>query len=327
MTNTDMNFTEATANDPAVVMPFRPTVSRYYDTGVAAAFFERSGQEEKIAAGTVLFVENEKSSKQGILTQPISTALFKKSLSDGLFSKANAHRMYFLADGEVELTVGDKPIDIIKAGGVFGEMAVISELPGMETPAVRSATATAQTECKAWSMDVAQVEKGLTKTPEFALMLMSVMFERLRFLASRMASRAGEGEHVTKKAEPVFDAATVDMLQDKLERAAIVRFSEGAKIMREGQPGTSMYIVIEGRVTVGINKQIVEKLSPGGVFGEMALVDQSPRVATAVARTDCALLSINRGTLISMVKSDPVIGMSMMRAVAERVRYMNSLFA
>jgi len=229
MTNTDMNFTEATANDSAALSPFRPTGSRYYDTGVAAAFFERSGQEEKIAAGTVLFVENEKSSKQGILTQPISTALFKKSLSDGLFSKANAHRMYFLADGEVELTAGGKPIDTIKAGGVFGEMAVISELPGMEAPAVRSATATTKSACTAWSMDVAQVEKGLTKTPEFALMLMSVMFERLRFLASRMASRAGEGEHVTKKAEPVFDAATVDMLQDKLERAAIVRFSEGAK--------------------------------------------------------------------------------------------------
>jgi CRP/FNR family transcriptional regulator, cyclic AMP receptor protein len=58
----------------------------------------------------------------------------------------------------------------------------------------------------------------------------------------------------------------------------------------------------------------------------MALVDQSPRVATAVARTDCALLSINRAALIALVRSDPAIGMAMMRAVAARIRYMNSFF-
>ncbi len=329
MTDDDMNFTAASQGEAAAIAPFRPTVSRYYDATVAAAFFEQSGKAETITAGTVLFAENDKSVTKGILTQPLSKALFKNPLSEGLFTKSNAHRMYFLSDGEVEITAGGKTIDTIKPGGVFGEMAVISEMPGdtKPAPAARSATATARTDCKGWSMDVAQAEAGLTKTPEFCLMLMSVMFERLRFLAARLTANAGEGQHVSKQSEPVFDAATVAALEEKLERATIVRFSEGQKIMREGQSGTSMYIVVEGRVTVGINKQIVEKLSPGGVFGEIALVDQAPRIATAVARTDCALLSLNRGTLISLVKSDPAIGMAMMRGVAERVRYMNSLFA
>ncbi|MBL8512568.1 MAG: Crp/Fnr family transcriptional regulator, partial [Betaproteobacteria bacterium] len=64
----------------------------------------------------------------------------------------------------------------------------------------------------------------------------------------------------------------------------------------------------------------------GGVFGEMALVDNAPRAASVVAREDCALLSINRDALLALVKSDPATGMAMMRAVAARLRYMNSLF-
>ena len=97
--------------------------------------------------------------------------------------------------------------------------------------------------------------------------------------------------------------------------------------MKEGQTGMTMYIVLEGRVNISIDKKVVEKLVPGGVFGEMALVDQSSRTASAVARTDCALLSINREALIALVKSDTAIGMAMMRCVADRIRYMNSLFA
>ena len=175
-------------------------------------------------------------------------------------------------------------------------------------------------------LDGVETEAGLNKTPEFALMLRSVMFERLRFLAARLATRDVAKAKISSRSEPVFDAATLKVLEDKLERATVVRFYEGRQIMKEGNPGTTMYIVLEGRVTIAINNKIVEKLVPGGVFGEMALVDQSPRTASAIARTDCALLSINRDTLVGLVKSDPAVGMAMMRCVADRMRYMNSLF-
>jgi CRP-like cAMP-binding protein len=88
-----------------------------------------------------------------------------------------------------------------------------------------------------------------------------------------------------------------------------------------------MYVVFEGEVAVAVGRRIVEKLGAGGVFGEMALVDEMPRTASAGARTDCALLSMNRDQLIKLVRSNPGAGMAMMRAVAERVRYMNSILA
>ena len=65
---------------------------------------------------------------------------------------------------------------------------------------------------------------------------------------------------------------------------------------------------------------MVERLGPGGVFGEMALIDQSPRLANAAAETDCALLAINRNVFLNLVKSAPTFGISLLAATAERVR-------
>ena len=298
--------------------PFKPAVSPFYDANVAKAFFSSCGKRETIAAGTTLFVENEKSNKKGIFTKPINAELFNKPI---------IHRMYLLTEGVVELTASGRIIDLVRADEVFGEMAVISELPGMAAPSTRTATATAKTDCAGYSLDGTETLTGLNQTPEFALMLMSVMFERLRFLAARLATRDVAKAKTSSRAEPVFDTATLAALEDKLERATVVRFDEGRVIMKEAHPGTTMYVVLEGRVTISIDNKIVEKLGPGGVFGEMALVDQSARTASAIARTDCALLSINRDALVKLVKSDPAIGMAMMRCVADRIRYMNSLFA
>ncbi len=302
----------------ATLAPFKPAVSPFYDANVAKTFFSSCGKREAIAAGTTLFVENEKSNKKGIFTKPINAELFNKPI---------IHRMYLLTEGVVELTASGKIIDLVRADEVFGEMAVISELPGMAAPSTRTATATAKTDCAGYSLDGTETLTGLNKTPEFALMLMSVMFERLRFLAARLSTRDVAKAKTSSRAEPVFDTATLAALEDKLERATVVRFDEGRVIMKEAHPGTTMYVVLEGRVTISIDNKIVEKLGPGGVFGEMALVDQSARTASAIARTDCALLSINRDALIKLVKSDPAIGMAMMRCVADRIRYMNSLFA
>jgi CRP/FNR family transcriptional regulator, cyclic AMP receptor protein len=310
-----MNASTPSNAAPAAMNPAR---SLFYDAAVAKRFFENCGRAEKIGAGTTLFVENEISSRKNIFTKPINADLFSKSI---------IHRMYFLTEGEVELTAGGKLVDTVGPGEIFGEMAVVSEIPGFTTSHSRSATAVAKTDCIGYSLDGAETELGLERTPEFALMLMSLMFERLRLLDARLATRDVARARSSSRAEPVFDAATLKAIDGRLERATVVRFAEGRQIMKQGHPGSTMYIVLEGEVVISIGNKIVEKLGPGGVFGEMALVDSSPRTASADARTDCVLLSMNRAALIALVKSDPSIGMAMLRCVAERIRYMNSLFA
>jgi CRP-like cAMP-binding protein len=56
----------------------------------------------------------------------------------------------------------------------------------------------------------------------------------------------------------------------------------------------------------------------------MALVDQSPRAATAVAETDCDLLTINRADFLTMVKTNPDFTVSLLKAAADRLRDMTS---
>jgi len=292
----DMDFTKPQAqHEPASSAPFKTGNSPYYDAEIATQLFRASGKEERFAPGQTLFAEDEKTSK------------------GGLFRAGS--RMYLLTEGEVALTIGGRALDTVNAGEVFGEMAVISERP-------RSATATALKACAAFSLDASELQSAIVKTPEFALMLMSVMFDRLRFLMARLAARKAVGG--AGREGPVFDPKLLAQFESALERSAIVRFWSGATVMREGQAGAYMYIVKAGRIAVTVRGELVETVNPGGTFGEMALVDQSPRTATATAETECELLQVDRTSLLDAVKKQPAFAMAMMRAVADRLRHMNS---
>ena len=94
--------------------------------------------------------------------------------------------------------------------------------------------------------------------------------------------------------------------------------------MKEGQAGMYMYIVKSGRVYIHIKDKVLEGVGPGGVFGEMALVDQSPRVASATADVFSELLTVDRAALLEAVKAQPAFAMAMLPAVADRLRHMNS---
>ena len=309
----DFDFTKprpagsaASASPTGASAPFKPAVSKFYDAAVATRLFQGSGKREQFPVGATLFVENEKSGKQG------------------LFGKRVVHRMYLVASGEVALSANGKPLDTIKAGEIFGEMAVISDAAGGGT---RSATATAKTDCQAFSLDATELQAALQKTPEFALMLMSVMFDRLRFVAARLSTRkVAPGARIGREGA-TFSPELLAQLDDALQHAMTVRFDAGKAIMREGEAGVSMYVVMQGRVGIFIRDNEVETVNAGGTFGEMALVDQSPRTASAISQIDCVLLSVNRNALMALVKTQPAIGVAMLRSIADRLRHMNSLLA
>jgi CRP/FNR family transcriptional regulator, cyclic AMP receptor protein len=275
--------------------PFKPANSQFYSPAVAKKLFSSSGKEEEFAAGQKIFEEDEKASK-------------------GLFSKG-ASRMYYIAEGEVTLSIGAKPLDTIKAGEIFGEMAVISERP-------RSATATAKTACRVFSMNASDLQSALAQTPEFALMLMSVMFDRIRFVIARLAARK---VNIPPRQAVVFDPVLLQQFEAALARPNVVRYQPAQWIMRVGQAGIYMYVVKEGQVAIGIRDKLVEIVNPGGTFGEMALVDQSPRVADAQAHIYTELLAVDRASLLAAVKSQPAFAMVMLKAVVERLRNMNAL--
>jgi CRP-like cAMP-binding protein len=259
-----------------------------YVPAVARAFFESAGKEESLAAGSVLFSENERASR----------LLLKRD------------KMYFLAEGEISLAAKGRPIGTLKAGEIFGEMAAMSDSP-------RSASAVAKTACRVISLDDKGFAAALQKKPEFALMMLGTMIMRLRGMIARLSGVPSAGE---VRESRVFDKALLATMVTGLGDRAIVRYDQGKIIMVAGQAGALMYVVTEGRVAISIRGAVVERAGPGGIFGEMALVDQSPRAANAAAETDCALLAINRNVFLSLVKSEPAFGIALLSAMAERLR-------
>lgn len=297
----DMDFTKPQAPmraaPPEASAPFKAASSRFYNAEVAAALFRIAGKEERFEAGQPVFAEDDKISK------------------GGLFRAAS--RMYYLAEGEVALSIGGRPLDVVKAGEVFGEMAVISGRP-------RSATAMAKSPCVAYSMDAKELQAALGRNPEFALMLASVMYDRLRFIAARLASRPAVAGTAPREAT-VFEPQLVSQLESALPRSAIVRYRQESVIMKEGQAGSFMYLVKSGRVAIAVGNNVVEIVGPGGTFGEMAVVDQSPRTARAGSIEECELLAIDRASLMAVVKQEPAFAMALLRGIADRLRHMNLL--
>src|SRR5256714_13114993 len=81
-----------------------------------------------------------------------------------------------------------------------------------------------------------------------------------------------------------------DLIQDLgrvLDSDAHLAYETGATIVREGQIGVLMYVVLKGKVAIHVGGNLVENVGPGGGFGEMALVDRTPRLASAVAGSNC----------------------------------------
>lgn len=103
------------------------------------------------------------------------------------------------------------------------------------------------------------------------------------------------------------------------------KFTPGQHIFNQGEPGNTMYVVQDGEVELHVNGQLVEKLGPGGVLGEMGLIDTSPRSASAVARTECKLIPVNHDRFALLVQHTPDFALQIMRVMAGRLRAMDQL--
>lgn len=100
-------------------------------------------------------------------------------------------------------------------------------------------------------------------------------------------------------------------------------FKRGAVIFNEGEPGTHMYVVRNGTVEVDIDGRIIETLDPGDILGEMALLDDRHRSATAIALTDCELVPIDLDRFLYLIRETPNFALEVMEVMAARLRRMD----
>jgi CRP-like cAMP-binding protein len=272
-----------------------PSRSPLYDPAVAAAFFEAAGKRESVPAGTKFFVENEK--------------------KGGRFFHRD--KMYLLVGGEVNLVLGHETLGTVTAGQIFGEMTALTQLP-------RTATAVAQQDCTVIALDDKQFRAGLARQPAFALMLMSIMIGRLRETIGRLRVCSALQGNDALEQSAAFDPKRLAELVAKLSDDPPIYFDRRKPIVQEGQAATRMYVVLEGTVAVFLGGKVVERLGPGGVFGELALIEQSTRLASVSAETDCSVQPVNRASFLALVESSPEFAALLLTKLAERLRNLTS---
>ncbi len=108
--------------------------------------------------------------------------------------------------------------------------------------------------------------------------------------------------------------------------------ARGTVLFQEGEPGDSLYIVLEGKVKLGRRssdgrENLVAVMGPADQFGELSLFDPGPRTATAVVVTDARLARLPKAALQQWVQERPQIAIQLLHVIARRLRRTNTMLA
>lgn len=119
-------------------------------------------------------------------------------------------------------------------------------------------------------------------------------------------------------------ALFVDLPQDELETIARsadeVSFAEGEWIIRQGDPQSNVYVIVEGEVAVVIDDEDRRVLSKGSFFGEVAVLLDEPATASIITRTPVSCLVVPGSEIQSFLVSHPVVTYRILKAEARRLK-------
>lgn len=105
-------------------------------------------------------------------------------------------------------------------------------------------------------------------------------------------------------------------------------FAAGKEIFKEGDAGDGMYVVRDGVVEITVKMgegigHVISRIEPGDFFGELAVLDDKARSATATAGTDTTAYFFPRAGIISLVESSPALALTFLREISARLREFN----
>ena len=100
----------------------------------------------------------------------------------------------------------------------------------------------------------------------------------------------------------------------------------GEVIFREGDKADQLFVIKSGQIEIRLGNRTLSELSAHSIFGEMALIDDAPRSATAVAKTDVELVPVTEKQFLFLVSQTPFFALKVMRVLAGRLRATNKTF-
>src|SRR5436190_1434323 len=127
---------------------------------------------------------------------------------------------------------------------------------------------------------------------------------------------------------PIFSELSDEDITSLAKLAARKRYPKDTVVFFENEEGDFFFTITEGRIKVTIlgddgREVILSVLGPGDFFGEMALLDNEPRSATAIAIEDTELLSLHRGDFDTVLHENRSITTGLIRVLTSRLRRAN----
>ena len=115
---------------------------------------------------------------------------------------------------------------------------------------------------------------------------------------------------------------TIDLFNNAKD---FVIIPAGQVIFQKGGIADHMYVVLAGEVEITIDGKFLDTTFAGGIVGEMALIDSSPRSATAIAKTECKLVPVDPKRFNFLVQQTPNFAINVMKIMVERIRKLDAL--
>ena len=130
---------------------------------------------------------------------------------------------------------------------------------------------------------------------------------------------AGASTDMLRKV-PLFAGLDEKELQEIANSMRERRFSAGDTVTQEGAGGVGFFVVEEGRADVSVGGETKGSVGPGDYFGEIALINESPRTATLTAATDMVCYGMTPWDFRPLVESNSTIAWKLLTAMAEKMR-------
>ncbi len=119
---------------------------------------------------------------------------------------------------------------------------------------------------------------------------------------------------------PMFSALDIEELTAVATRSGRKKLQTDEQLFAQGDSGREFYVILSGAVRLTVDGKTLTDLKPGDYFGEMALLEDIPRQATATALEATDLLSLNRATLLELLTDKPELALGLLRGMARRLR-------
>jgi CRP-like cAMP-binding protein len=243
--------------------------------------------------------------------------------------------MYVIVAGRVRVHQEAHHLNDLEAGDVFGELALLEPQP-------RTASVTAIAETRLLRLDQRPFNELIEERSEITRGIIKVLSRHLRDSVRELLVLRGAvgGADAPPPSPPVEAESTLTLVEKimTLKRVDLFRGSPdhvlaeiaasltelllpaGQTIFYKGTPGDCMYLVVAGELRVHDGPHTLNHLADGDVFGEMALLDSAPRLASVTALAETRLLRLDQAPFYEIVEARPEVARGMIRVLAHHLR-------